>query len=208
MGRGNRLVGGRWAGFSAQTAAERFVPDPSRRVASVNVCCGRSRVAAVADSAEVLVDSGEPHSSVDPMDLAGYLGAAKELLADAADLLLRLPDCPLGLTELRRGITETSTSLEEALEAANRLALGVPVARSFPDGDPAPEHPTPRQLLYLSDLAAQQGQGRSAERRCTATRVDGQACHGTPLRGLEVCYAHASPEQREAHRRRRRQRPE
>lgn len=152
------------------------------------------------------MDSGEPHPSVDPMDLASYLGAANELLEDAADLLLRLPDCPLRLTELRRGLTETSTSLKEALAAANRLALGVAVAGFFPDGDPAPEHPTPRQLLYLSDLAAQQGEGRTRERGCSATRVDGKTCQGTPLRGLQVCYAHASPEQRAAHRSRRRER--
>jgi hypothetical protein len=51
-------------------------------------------------------------------------------------------------------VEDLADSFVDVLDAFDLLADDVPLAAMFPDGSRRPDVPTPRQLIYLADLAA------------------------------------------------------
>lgn len=143
-----------------------------------------------------------PDALADVLTIAeGHAAALRDVLATAtASPVLRLH-------HLADDLAALDATLAEAHAAAVTLATGVPLA-TFPSGDTCPEHPTPRQVRYLADLARPRlvhDDHLRPSRPCTSRRTDGAPCAGRALAYVDdaVCSAHASPEVRDVNRERR-----
>jgi len=136
-----------------------------------------------------------------------------EAVATAAEDLaaVELRALKLDLPRHRLGLHELLAAVAVDLQAITMLRNGLPYARQFPDGRPAPGRPTSRQLVYLAKLAdaefaRQVGPASGMApgyRRCTATKADGQPCTAFALRWTEraVCAAHATGDERASNQR-------
>ncbi len=147
-------------------------------------------------------------------------GVMRELVALVDDL----GDDPLRLHALRSAMREALLLADDASAAASALLARRSLASTFPDGSQAPAVPTPRQVLYLVELAisAPERSRRAAEaaellarhqqavaahdarhgfhqaRRCGETTRAGKPCRASALPFLErpACHAHATEDER------------
>jgi hypothetical protein len=78
-----------------------------------------------------------------------------------------LPPSPLNLRRLCAAVEEAAASVRrevaEAMAAADVIDSGCAIAASFPDGSAPPPTPTPRQILFLAELAARHRGSACAE---------------------------------------------
>lgn len=100
----------------------------------------------------------KPNSEEGPaLDLVHRLLALDAEVEQIALQVQSLPSNVLYLRRLRDAASEGSAAIRleiaEAIEAAWFLVGGHALASQFPDGAPAPELPSPRQVFYLVKLA-------------------------------------------------------
>lgn len=139
-------------------------------------------------------------------------------------LLDGVADDPLRLRALRVAMREACWAAEDAHFAAATLTAEVPLAAAFPNGSPAPVVPTPRQVLYLAELARSPDErraerlalqaanrryleavaahdaehGKQPQRSCASQTKAGLPCKARALAFVErpVCHQHATPVER------------
>lgn len=86
-------------------------------------------------------------------EVAAELGNVLDALHVAGKALVRCQTGPLNIDALQDAVHEVAAEAAVASQAAHELAEGTPLADTFPAGAPVPDRPTPRQVLYLRDLA-------------------------------------------------------
>jgi hypothetical protein len=99
-----------------------------------------------------------------PPDLLGLEAALENLYDTAVQMLVAAREVPTTVLNLRRlgssvaeAVSLVRVEVEEALSAVTVLAAQAPLADEFPDGKPRPSTLSPRQVLYLNDLAVRGG---------------------------------------------------
>jgi hypothetical protein len=151
------------------------------------------------------------YAALDPLaEILARLRQDADQLSTAVDLLagVEVRELRLDLPRRRRALQELIEAIDVDLRAVTVLRAGLPRARRFPDGTPAPRQPTSRQVAYLAGLAdaafARQlgpASGMSPNpRRCVETTAAGRPCRHSALRWTEraVCSSHATPAERAA----------
>ncbi len=156
--------------------------------------------------------------------VASTLTRLEEGLRGLVALLDGVADDPLRLSALRVPMREALEAAEDAYLAAATLTAEVPLAAAFPNGAPAPAVPTPRQVLYLAELARSPDerraerlaleaanrryreavaahdaeQGKQPRRSCASQTKAGLPCKARALAFVErpVCHQHATPVER------------
>lgn len=130
-------------------------------------------------------------------------------LAEISDQLDRLAahaaagqaETGMKLSALRRALDETTQLAREAAEAVECSAR-LPLAESFPDGTPRPEHPTPRQVLFLIGLALPPRlvEAKAAPVLCGQLgKVTERPCRNRVARGYDRCGKHLEGDERTAY---------
>ena len=99
-----------------------------------------------------------------PPDLLELEAALENLYDSAVHMLIAVREVPTTVLNLRRlgssvaeAVSLVRLEVEEALSAVTVLAIQAPLANEFPDGKPRPTTLSPRQVLYLNDLAVRGG---------------------------------------------------